>query len=117
MSDDVVETVEAKTSFGSLKVSSANLNTIFTAFAFVMLCIVSWVLWSHTVDAKDTGKEVAGALKEANKETATVLKEANKDLTQILKELTQAAREQNCLMSMPEAKRPANAELCKRISR
>lgn len=35
----------------------------------------------------------------------------------VLREMTQAVREQNCLISIPEAQREAKADFCKRITK
>ena len=117
MNDDQ-QTVEVENSvLGKLKVSSANLNTLFTVLGFVLTAVTALFLWTHTVDAKDGGKEVAQVLKESNKEVATVLRESNKELAKVLAELARAMREQNCLMLFPDPKQKSdNAELCKRIS-
>ena len=96
MGSDDRQTVEASNPIlGSLKVSSANLNTLFTVLGFVMTCLIAWVLYTHTSDAKDATKELATALREQ----------------------TVAAREQNCLISLPQERREQNSELCKRIAR
>ena len=102
---------------GSLKVSSANLNTIFTVFGFILTALIAWVLWFHTGESKDANKAVAIELKEANHVIAVTLKESNKELGTALKELTVASREQNCLLSIPLERRQENVEMCKRISR
>ena len=80
---------------GSLKVSSSNLNTLFTILGFILTALIAWVLYNHTNDSKAASKELAG----------------------VMKEMTVAAREQNCLISLPQDRREQNAELCKRISR
>jgi len=108
MSEDT-QTVEATgTPLGSFKISSANLNTLFTVLGFVMLCIVSWVLWSHQVDASETRKDakegskaIAQELKEANKEVAFTLKESNKEVAKVLNELAKQIRIQNCISALP----------------
>lgn len=111
------ETVEVKTAFFSGKVSSANLNTIFTVMGFVLTCLIAYSLWIHTTEAKDSIKAVATDLKESNKEVATALRDANKELAVSLREVTQATREQTCLLSIPQNERERNTEVCKRISR
>lgn len=105
---------------GSIKVfgmDSNMINLLFTILAFGGIVGVCFMLFTHTTDAKDIGKDVAKELKESNKEIAITLKESNKELAAVLRELAQASREQNCLLSMPPEKRAENAELCKRISR
>lgn len=93
---DENQTIEASNPvIGSLKVTSANLNTLFTILGFVVMVLVAWVLYNHTTDAKDASKELAT----------------------VMKEMTIAAREQNCLISLPQDRREQNAELCKRIAR
>ncbi len=117
MADQPVETVEADTAIGRFKISSANLNTLFTVMGFVLLCLVAWTLYAHATDAKDSGKVVAQELKEANKEVASALKESNKEISKVLNDLAQAMRERNCLESFTPQKRAENADLCKRLSR
>jgi uncharacterized membrane protein YgaE (UPF0421/DUF939 family) len=94
-----------------------SLNTMLTFLGVVLAILVAYMLFMHTSDAKDNAKEIASALKESNKEVANTLRESQKELGQILKELSQAAREQNCLLAMQPEKRAENVELCKRISR
>lgn len=106
----------SNTPLGSFKISSANLNTIFTVLGFVITCIIAWVLFSHNTEAKDSGKDVARELKEANREVAQTLKDSNKEISKVLGDLARALREQNCLNAFPTEKRHENAELCKRIS-
>jgi len=96
MGSDDRATVEASNPvLGSFKVSSANLNTLFTVLGFILTALIAWVLFNHTNDTKDASKELASAMKE----------------------MTQAAREQNCLISLPQDRREQNSEICKRISR
>lgn len=110
-------TIEADTALGKFKVSSANLNTIMSIFSFVITCLIAWVLWTHNGDARETSRDVAAQLSTANKEIAVTLKDANKELAGALKEMSQATREQNCLLSLPIANREQNAETCRRLSK
>ena len=96
MGSDDRQTVEASNPIlGSLKVSSANLNTLFTVLGFIVTCLVAYVLFSHTGETKEASKELAAALREQ----------------------TVAAREQTCIISLPQERREQNSELCKRIAR
>ena len=96
MGSDDRATVEATNPvLGSFKVSSANLNTLFTVLGFILTALIAWTLYNHSSDTKDASKELATALREQ----------------------TQAAREQNCLISLPQERREQNSEICKRISR
>lgn len=125
MPDDTQSVDVSNPILGSLKVSGATVNTIFTVFGFVVTSLIAWVLWTHHADAKDLGRTVAQELKEANKEIAQTLKESqkdvketNRDVSKALQDLAQAMREQNCLAQFPTPQeRAQNAELCKRISR
>lgn len=72
-----------------------SLNTIVSLIAAVAACFGVYLVMAHASDTKDAGKELVLALKE----------------------MTQAAREQNCLMAFPQEKREVNADLCKRLSR
>ena len=96
MGSDDRATVEASNPIiGSFKVSSANLNTLFTVLGFILTCLIAYVLYNHGNETKDASKELAQALREQ----------------------TQAAREQTCIISLPQERREQNSELCKRIAR
>ena len=101
---------------GKLKVFGMDPNMLFTVLGFALLCLATYVLFTHSTEAKDAGKEVAQVLKESNKEIAGILKETNRETTQILKEMARATREQNCLLSQPQERRAAMAETCRRIA-
>lgn len=112
------QTVEASNPvLGHLKVSGANVTTMFTIGTFVLSAIIAWVLTSHTADAKDGSKEIARELKDSNREVSQALKDSNKELAVILKELVQSTREQNCLLSLPQERRAAGAYDCRRNAR
>jgi len=111
--DVAVEIAGQKINLRNIK----SLNTLATVASLIVMILVSYMLFMHATEAKDNTKEIATILKESNKEVSTVLRESNKELGQILKELSQATREQNCLLSLPQEKRAENIELCKRISR
>lgn len=88
-----LEQVDAEIAGQKLKISGSSLNTLFTILGFVVLCIVAWVLWTHTGDTK----------------------EASKGLTEAIKEQTTATREQTCVYTIPQT--GATPELCKRLAR
>ena len=111
--DVAVEIAGQKVNLRNVK----SLNTLATIATLILASLLSYMLFMHQTEAKDQAKEIAKELKEANKEIATTLKESNRELGIILRELSQAAREQNCLLAMPPEKRAENAELCKRLSR
>jgi hypothetical protein len=94
-----------------------SLNTFATLIGVAIGIAVLIFVVTHSVDAKDNGKEIAKILKESGKEVTATLKESQKELSTVLRELGQATREQNCLLSLPQEKRTENVELCKRISR
>ncbi len=74
-----------------------SLNTLATITTLIAVCVGGFAIYTivaaHAAETKD----------------------ASRELVQALKEMTQTAREQNCLISMPQDRR--DAELCKRISR
>ena len=109
---------------GTLKVSSANLNTIFTVFGFILTCLIAWVVWQHHAEAKDETKAVAAVLKESNKAIADALKENNaatvrafEKMTEEQRKSTDAIREIACLSDPSMRNRNDAREFCKRISR
>lgn len=125
MGSDDRQSVEATNPIlGSLKVSGANVNTIFTVFTFIIVLFMAPVVWNHNVDAKDNGKEVAAALKESNKEIAQAMKENNAAVTEAIKQMAveqrranEIGREQTCLLTLPPDRRTNAGEFCKRLSR
>lgn len=70
-----------------------SLNTLATVLTLVIVCVLGYAFYVHAGETKDQSK----------------------DLVNALKEMTQAAREQNCLISMPIDRR--DPELCRRLSR
>ena len=119
------QTVEATNPIlGSLKVSGATVNTIFTVFGFVLLVLLAWIAWNHQVEAKDNDKAIVQILKENNALTAAALKETTEKQNRILEKMSdqqqktvEALRETNCLLGLPQDRRANSAEFCKRISR
>ena len=101
---------------GSIRIFGMDANTLFTVFTFIASTAAAVLLFTHVGEAKEGNKETAQAFKENNKEVAAVLKETQKEMMQILREMASAAREQNCLLAMPQDRRAPNAELCKRIA-
>jgi hypothetical protein len=88
-----IETVDAEIAGQKVKLTGTNLNNLFTVLVFILVCLIAYVLWGHTGDAK----------------------EASKFLAEAIKDQTQATREQTCVYTMPQT--GATPELCKRISR
>lgn len=78
-----------------LSIRSQSLNTIATIATLVVTVLIAYMLFGHGTDTREASRELAAALKD----------------------MTQAAREQNCLITLPPERREQNTELCKRISR
>lgn len=85
-----------------LKLTGANLNTLFTVLGFILSCLIAWVLWQHQTSAASKDDVFVSALK---------------DVATAQRETTTVQREMNCLISIPEAQREAKAEFCKRVTR
>ena len=100
--DVAVEIAGQKVNLRNVK----SLNTLATMATLLLTCVVGWIIFTHSSEAKDGLKEIAAELKVSNKE-----------LSEVLKEMARASRETNCLLAMPPEKRAENVELCKRISR
>lgn len=116
--DVAVEIAGQKVNLRNVK----SLNTLATVLTMIIVCVLSYIVFAHAGDSKEGSKEVATILKESNKEVANALKDSNRELGIILREMTQAAREQNCLMrsgvaNLQPEKRQEVAELCKQLSR
>lgn len=124
MADDQHSVEATNPILGSLKVSGANVNTIFTIFSFVLILGAFMVLWNHQVEAKDNIKDVAQVLKESNKDIAVALKESNAAVTEAIKQMAreqqranEIGREQTCLLTLPPDRRTNAGDFCKRLSR
>ena len=101
---------------GAIKIFGMDPNMLFTVFTFVMATAAAVFLFMHMDESKASGKEAVQVLKESNKEIASILKETSRETNQILKEMARATREQNCLLSVPQERRAAMAETCRRIA-
>lgn len=93
MAEEKVEELSAEIGGQKLSLKSVALNTIISAASLIAVLAAIPYGYSHIQDTKEASKELVGALKE----------------------MTQAAREQNCLISMPIDRR--DPELCRRIAR
>ena len=116
--DVAVEIAGQKVNLRNIK----SLNTLATVATLIVVLLLGYAVFVHAGDSKDAAKDIAKELKEANKEVANTLKESNRELGIILREMSQAAREQNCLLrsgvsTLAPAKRQEVAELCKQLSR
>ena len=94
MSDETnVQELDAEIAGQKLKLTGSNLNTLFTILCFIVVCLIAYVLWTHTGETKEASKVLADALKEQ----------------------TVATREQTCVYTIPQT--GATPDLCKRLSR
>ena len=93
MSDGNLQELDATIAGQKLKLTGANLNTLFTILGFIVACLIAYVLYTHTGDTK----------------------EASKFLAEAIKDQTVATREQTCVYTMPQT--GATPELCKRLAR
>jgi hypothetical protein len=89
---------DLEVSFVGQKVNLKNiksLNTLATVATLILVCTGGAYGYSHVQDTR----------------------EGNRELVTALKDMTQAAREQNCLMRFDTKDRQENADFCRRISR
>lgn len=96
MADEQTNGADVDLSIAGQQVKLKNiksLNTLATVTTLICVILIGYVVWMHTNDDK----------------------EAKKELSMAIRELTQSAREQNCLISMPIDQR--NPDICRRISR
>jgi hypothetical protein len=96
MSEEQKTGADVEVEIAGQKVNLKNvksLNTLATVATLILVCVLGYAFYVHAGETKD----------------------ASKDLVQALKEMTSAAREQNCLISMPMERR--DPELCRRLAR
>lgn len=72
-----------------------SLNTLATVATLILVCVLGYAVYAHAGETRDASKDLVGALKE----------------------MTQAAREQNCLISMPIEQRARDPEICRRLAK
>ena len=72
-----------------------SLNTLATVATLLIVCLIAYGGWLH--------------VNHANAQASL--------LSETFKEMTQAQREQNCLIAIPESQREQKADFCKRITR
>lgn len=72
-----------------------SLNTLATIATLILVCLIAYGGYLH--------------VQHANQQAAL--------LSETFKEMTQAQREQNCLIAIPEAQRELKADFCKRVTR
>jgi hypothetical protein len=83
---------------GGQKVNVKNVKSLNTLATIATLILVSLVAYGGYLHVQHASKQ------------ADVLE-------QTFKEMTQAQREQNCLIAIPETQRESKADFCKRITR
>ena len=85
---------------GSIKTSS--LNTVATVATLMIVTGLAVAMYQAGISAREARDE---------------FKIITREVVSALREMTQATREQNCLMAFPPERREANMDLCKRVSR
>ena len=100
MSEENGADVDLKLAGQEVKLKNVkSLNTIVCIAILVILCAVIPAAWSmfksHADETKEASKELSGAMRE----------------------MTQATREQNCLIAQPQELRVQNSDWCKRLAR
>ena len=96
---------ELEVSAGDKKIKIRGSDLLTSVIGMVMctgLGLFGYVLWEHKTDAR---------------ETAAILSAAINQMTTAQREMTQAQREQNCLIALPQDKRERQAMFCKNITR
>lgn len=118
---------EVEASIGDKKIKVRGSDILTTVIGMTMaagLTTVLLIVWDIRVQAAEVGKTTAQVLKESNAETAKALKESNKDVAAAMIRLaeeqrraTEAIKEGNCLLSIPQDRRVNAADVCKRTAR
>lgn len=94
MADPAQEQSEIELAAGDkrLKIRSSDM---IGAGTFVVVCLLGYAFYLHSMDTKET----------------------NQLLISVLKDMAQAQREQNCLIALPQDRRERESEFCKRVTR
>jgi hypothetical protein len=98
MSEEQQPGADIALELGGQKVNVKNvksLNTLATIATLILVCLIAYGGYLH--------------VQHASKQSEV--------LQETFKEMTQAQREQNCLIAIPESQREHKADFCKRITR
>lgn len=109
------------------EVNVRNVKSLNTGIAMLNCSLLCGLLVGgvfHEVGARDDKKAVAEALVESQKIAALASREANKALVDAIdrqaneqRRATEAVKEGNCLLALPQDRRVNAADVCKRTAR
>lgn len=121
------EDQEVEIAAGDKKIKIRGSDILTTVIGMVMaagMAAVGFMIFDHRAEAKDGAAEIAKALKESNFRIAEALKENNKAIMESIDRLTveqrratEAVKEGNCLLSLPQDRRTNASDICKRTAR
>lgn len=92
---DTQEQIDADIAGQKISLKSNSLNTIATVATLMLVTVIAYSLYTHGTDTKESSRELVSALRD----------------------MAQVQRESNCLNTLPQERREANASLCKQNSR
>lgn len=95
MAEERIEEANLEVAGQKIQLKSVALNTVLTLACALGVAYTALIVTQHNAQAATREDTFAKALGE----------------------MVQAQREQNCLISIPEAQREAKAEFCKRVTR
>ena len=90
------------TPLGSVNLKGKKTAELIAIICLALLFLLSYVLWEHKTDEKESKKEFVGAFKE---------------LTAATRENVQAQRVMNCLLATDQKDREAKLSTCERLAR
>lgn len=95
------EEFSVETALGKVKARGSD---ILTTITLVMVCIIAYGGWAHTVEAKDSSRDFIAAMKES---------------TKVQREQIAVQREANCLarLTSDERKNPREIEFCGQLGK
>ena len=110
--------LDVKTPFGSISANGIKRTSeIIAILSLVIMAVMLYAFWQHSVEAKESGGAIAAQLKE-NREDR---QQAQRELLQAIREQTRANKLQSCLLSIPMEQRQQQFEnpnsLCQRLAR
>lgn len=118
---------EVEIAAGDKKVKVRGSDILTTVIGMVMaagMAGVGLMIFDHRAEAKDGATEIAKALEKSNAKVAEALEKSNKLVVEALdrqaneqRRATEAVKEGNCLLSLPQDMRVNAAEVCKRTAR
>lgn len=129
MSEDNGSSLGITTPIGSITANGLKRTSeIIAILSLCIMAVLAYAFWTHTVDARDSDKEISGQLEKDREQRTKSSKEMREQFGRSQQQLVDAIRNQSkevkiqtCILSLPQDQRQAQFDnpnsLCNRLAR